>query len=79
MKFIIFLMDRVDLRLSAQGAHRKMPNQDLGKASQETIVKVRSEGRKGMSQKRRRKSVPNRGNGCAKAQRPNRAEHLVPD
>lgn len=54
MQFIIFLTERVDLRLRAQEAHRKMLSQDLGKASQATIVDVRPEERKQMSQKRRK-------------------------
>lgn len=54
MQLIIFLTERVDLRLRAQEAHRKMLSQDLGKASQATIVEVRPEESKRMRQKRRK-------------------------
>lgn len=42
-------------------AHRRMPNQEVGKTPEEMIFKVRPGGKERMSQKRGGKYVPNRG------------------
>lgn len=82
VQFIIFLLDRTDLKeLACQEAHRRCLTKIWAKPpNSRWFLTMRPVGVKGKSQeKRRKKSLPEGGSSCAKALRLNRAGFLIPD